>query len=256
MAVRMPYREFERTYLSQAASLTQGEIDPEAAAKLCKKTYQLMDGQKMSNCREVFVRLAEVYYDNLTKDGVDEVALVIERVYGSGFLIANQHCCSLDECLDSLTFVLCELALHDRIIGALRLLGWTYQAIADLFNTTLSEFCEELQREVTLTEAHSLLSTLRKKFSDQLCYLDNNHLWLCSLITEEGDAVVEASALRVIREIGAREEAYRFARSGNVERDRHGWLRDRWRCVRKSIRKNIEPSNLFQRKANEVGYDS
>jgi len=235
MGTRMSYEDFEQQYLSQAAVLTTDDADAEAAVKLCRTTYSLMTAGDMSKVKKVYLKLAAVYYDGVPQNNRSDTARLVGHIFGRVPVSASGHLVGFDKWLSVLGPILGELPLHIRLIGALQCLGWTNLAIADLYNAILSDVSKELQDKMTLTEASALLARIRDNCCHRLVASDSNHLWLSRVIRQEGDAAIEISAMEAFRELSRRDIVSRFARKGDIEGDRYGWLRDKWQRAKEHL---------------------
>jgi len=244
MSTRMSYQEFEQRYLPQASWLTR-DCEGETARKLCRMVYDLIPTAHMLEARRVNVKLAEAYYDALSTAELLGTELLFRRIYGDRLLALDGNWVSLEEALHLLSPILCQLALPDRIIGAVRCLGWEYTNIATLYDAALSDISQDLRQRVSLKEASILLARVRKAFCSRVIPVDSNHPWLCTIIEEENDASLEIAALMRFREVLAKAPDKRFARPDNT-RDQYGWLRDRWRVTKELLLTNLDQSRFLQ----------
>ena len=202
----------------------------------------------------VFLKLAEIYYNEMQVDDVLETSLILKRLFNVSASY-NENLISPDDSLELLTPILCAMPLHVSIVGALRLLGWPYEAIAKLCNAVFAAFPEKIQEMLTIPEAHKLLSGLRKEFSSRMISLDDNHSWLCKIINSESDISNESSTIISLRKIICVEEDVRYARI-NDKADYYAWLRDRWSIAKKDISKKLQIEDFYLKSKDMVKYGS
>ncbi len=253
MGTRMSYDEFERRYLDHAGSLTGDDADPKAANELCRAVYDVMAREDVYNRPEVYLRLAEVHYSNPPQRDTSDTQVLVEGIYGSSVLCINGNWVCFEKALELVRPVLCELPLHDRIVGALRCLGWGNPAIAALYREVLSAIASDLQESTNLSQSPALLARLREGFCSRLVSLDRNHQWLSQVISHESDMDLEFDALRVFRKMSAKDETARFARRHN-ERDRWALLRDRWPRIKKHCRERLKCSCFLEKRMDKARY--
>ena len=192
------FKEYEESYICKAKELTRDSPDPDAWKKLWLETRKSFTAEELfRDTREVFVQLRQNYYatfaveqlrDDASFADSDENASRLETAFKNIYGLSYTGLCPEFDTFQDLqeflmTTILGQRDLVKRLTGALRLLGWPYAAIGELWNEVLKLFPRK-RAKGTLTEN---ICELMEEIRDRLCQMQSGLLasdqeWLCKLV--------------------------------------------------------------------------